>query len=80
MVCCLDALIGKSLSNEYYYIDEWEEMSVVAVSDKVAKALNTPAFSRLLGMLGLQPPSGQVGGGGGGGGRWWGVKKGPIFV
>lgn len=40
--------------------DEWEEMCVVAVSDRVAKAMETKPFQQLLGALGLQPPSEQV--------------------
>ena len=39
---------------------EWEEMSIVAVSEKVAKALNTQQCQQLLTDLGFLPPSGQV--------------------
>lgn len=39
---------------------DWEEMCIVAVSDKVARAMGTPAFQQLLSALDLLPPSEQV--------------------
>ena len=43
-----------------YPTDEWEEMSVVAVNNKVARALDTKDFQLLLKALGLKQPSEQV--------------------
>jgi hypothetical protein len=39
---------------------EWEEMCIVAVSDKIAKAMEMGVFQQLLASLSLQPPSEQV--------------------
>lgn len=52
------------LSTVYWSVamvtDEWEEMSVVAVSSKVIQAMETDIFKQLLGHLGLHPPSSPV--------------------
>ena len=40
--------------------DEWEEMCVVAVSNRVAKAMEKQVFQQLLAGLGLHPPTQQV--------------------
>ena len=40
--------------------DEWEEMCIVGVSERVASALASQPFQRLLAALELQPPNDQV--------------------
>ena len=43
--------------NDGHFIGEWEEMCVVAVNNRVAKALKTEDFQQLLLVLGLKQPS-----------------------